>query len=75
MCIYIYIYIYKRLGNALANLLLADVVSNLHGFIVIVTNHAGEPRDLIFLQIRSFRSFRTFQIRSFRNFMNFRTFY
>lgn len=28
--------------NALTNLLLADVVSNLHSFIVIATNHAGD---------------------------------
>lgn len=29
-------------GNALLNLALADVVSNIHSFIVIATNHAGD---------------------------------
>mmetsp|Transcript_4856 Transcript_4856/g.6647 ORF Transcript_4856/g.6647 Transcript_4856/m.6647 type:complete len:479 (-) Transcript_4856:91-1527(-) len=29
-------------GHAVANLLLADMLTNIHGFITIVTNHAGE---------------------------------
>jgi fatty acid desaturase len=29
-------------GHAMANLLLADIVTNIHGFVTIVTNHAGE---------------------------------
>jgi len=34
---------YPYLVPALINLALADVVSNLHSFLVISTNHAGEP--------------------------------
>ena len=37
---------------ALINLALADVVSNLHSFLVISTNHAGEP-SLILSRSRS----------------------
>ena len=29
-------------GHAIANLILADLLTNIHGFITIVTNHAGE---------------------------------
>lgn len=29
-------------GHAIANLFLADLLTNIHGFITIVTNHAGE---------------------------------
>ena len=34
---------------ALINLALADVVSNLHSFLVISTNHAGEPALILIL--------------------------
>jgi len=52
MSVYIHIYVYTYVcthdrapalpQRAVINLLLADVLSNIHSFIIISTNHAGD---------------------------------
>mmetsp|Transcript_74640 Transcript_74640/g.242512 ORF Transcript_74640/g.242512 Transcript_74640/m.242512 type:complete len:522 (+) Transcript_74640:113-1678(+) len=57
--------------NALYNLLLADVLSNIHGFIVIVTNHAGN--DLYRFQAGCKPKSPTFYLRAITSSANFAT--
>lgn len=57
--------------NAVCNLLLADVVSNIHGFIVIVTNHAGN--DLYRFQVGCKPKSPTFYLRAITSSANFNT--
>lgn len=57
--------------NGVCNLLLADVVSNIHSFIVIVTNHAG--KDLYRFQVGCKPKSPTFYLRAITSSANFDT--
>mmetsp|Transcript_37129 Transcript_37129/g.115341 ORF Transcript_37129/g.115341 Transcript_37129/m.115341 type:complete len:348 (-) Transcript_37129:13-1056(-) len=57
--------------NAVCNLVLADIVSNIHGFIVIVTNHAGN--DLYRFQVGCKPKSPTFYLRAITSSANFDT--
>jgi len=57
--------------NAVINLVLSDVVSNLHGFIVIVTNHAGS--DLYRFETGCKPKSPTFYLRAITSSANFNT--
>lgn len=58
-------------GNAVANLLLADVATNIHSFIAIATNHAGE--DLYMFDRSCAPNSATFYLRQVISSANFRT--
>jgi len=57
--------------NAFINLMLADIVSNIHGFIVIVTNHAGN--DLYRFEVGCKPKSPTFYLRAVTSSANFAT--
>lgn len=57
--------------HGVCNLLLADVLSNIHGFIVVVTNHAGN--DLYRFQRSCKPKSPTFYLRAITSSVNFRT--
>uniref|UniRef100_A0A7S0FKY3 Fatty acid desaturase domain-containing protein n=1 Tax=Pyrodinium bahamense TaxID=73915 RepID=A0A7S0FKY3_9DINO len=57
--------------NAVCNLFLADIVSNIHGYVVIVTNHAGN--DLYRFQRGCKPKSPTFYLRAITSSANFRT--
>uniref|UniRef100_A0A7S4S721 Fatty acid desaturase domain-containing protein n=1 Tax=Alexandrium monilatum TaxID=311494 RepID=A0A7S4S721_9DINO len=58
-------------ASAVVNLALADVLSNIHGFIVIVTNHAGS--DLYRFQVGCKPKSPTFYLRAVTSSANFDT--
>ena len=58
-------------GHAVANLVLADVLSNYHAFLTIVTNHAGD--DLYRFETRCQPNSPTFMLRQVLSSANYRT--
>merc|ERR1712070_258723 len=58
-------------ANAVVNLLLADVVTNVHAFITIATNHAGN--DLYKFDVSCAPNSGTFYLRQVISSANFRT--
>jgi len=57
--------------NAICNVALADILSNIHGFIVIVTNHAG--KDLYRFEVGCKPKSPTFYLRAVTSSANFDT--